>query len=143
MSCAITKGPRTRSTRGCWANSCTTSNRTTPGARDQDRRRARRGRADGGRGQDSGGARTAAGRSGPAHRAAAAARCELLRNLHAEPGLLLTPGDGEISAFRLSLTTGMGTRRGPEEAGFIRSVDTAVDRFHAEVLNALKGVVPA
>ncbi|WP_211359685.1 hypothetical protein [Actinocorallia herbida] len=66
--------------------------------------------------------------------------CELLKNLHAEPGLLVPPGEAEISAFRLTLTTGMGTKRGPEETGFIRSIDTAVDRFHHEVLTPLKAI---
>ncbi|QKW19603.1 TerD family protein [Kitasatospora sp. NA04385] len=64
--------------------------------------------------------------------------CELLRALRVEPGLLV-PGDGsEIRAFRLTLPAGMGTRRGAEETGFIRSVDTVVDRFLNEVVRGLK-----
>ncbi|WP_344458115.1 TerD family protein [Actinocorallia aurantiaca] len=62
--------------------------------------------------------------------------CELLKNLRAEPGLLV--GDGEIASFKLSLRAGMGTKRGTEESGFIRSVDAAVDRFHEEVLKVIK-----
>ncbi|WP_344276108.1 TerD family protein [Actinomadura napierensis] len=62
--------------------------------------------------------------------------CELLKNLHSEPGLLV-PADGAgIASFRLTLPTGMGTKRGTEEAGFVRSVDAAVDRFYQRVLRA-------
>ncbi|MFJ5232040.1 TerD family protein [Kitasatospora sp. NPDC088391] len=64
--------------------------------------------------------------------------CELLRALRAEPGLLVPTDGAEIRAFRLTLPTGMGTRRGAEETGFIRSVDTVVDRFLHEVLQVLK-----
>ncbi|RSN62048.1 stress response protein TerZ [Actinomadura sp. WAC 06369] len=64
--------------------------------------------------------------------------CDLLKNLVSEPGLLV-PGDArQIGAFRLTLATGLGTKRGTEEAGFVRSVDTAMDRFHQEILQVLK-----
>lgn len=64
--------------------------------------------------------------------------CDLLRNLRSEPGLLV-PGDGgEIAAFRLTLPTGMGAKRGTDETGFVRSVDVAVDRFHQTVLRAVR-----
>ncbi|TDD79162.1 TerD family protein [Actinomadura rubrisoli] len=64
--------------------------------------------------------------------------CDLVKNLRSEPGLLV-PGDGgEISSFRLTLPTGMGTKRGTDEAGFVRSVDLAVDRFHQLVLQAVE-----
>ncbi|MEO5876781.1 MAG: TerD family protein [Streptosporangiaceae bacterium] len=66
--------------------------------------------------------------------------CELLKNLRAEPGLLVPDGQGEIAVFRLTLPTGMGTKRGTEETSFIRSVDAAVDRFHREVVQALKPI---
>ncbi|MDL4773170.1 TerD family protein [Actinomadura xylanilytica] len=63
--------------------------------------------------------------------------CDLLKNLKAEPGLLVPDGKAEIISFRLTLPTGMGTKRGTEETGFVRSVDAAMSRFH-EVLQMLK-----
>ncbi|MEV4672203.1 TerD family protein [Actinomadura sp. NPDC049382] len=63
--------------------------------------------------------------------------CDLLKNLRNEPGLLV-PGSGDLTAFRLTLPTGMGTKRGTDETGFVRSVDAAVDRFHSEVLSVVK-----
>ncbi|MEU1467282.1 TerD family protein [Streptomyces sp. NPDC005761] len=57
-----------------------------------------------------------------------------LERLRPEPGDML-PGDGSrITGFRLSLFKGMGVSRGNAESGFIRSVDDAVDRFHAHVI---------
>ncbi|MFE9814043.1 TerD family protein [Streptomyces sp. NPDC005773] len=57
-----------------------------------------------------------------------------LERLRPEPGDML-PGDGSrITGFRLSLFKGMGLSRGNAESGFIRSVDDAVDRFHAHVI---------
>ncbi|WP_231329778.1 hypothetical protein [Actinomadura graeca] len=63
--------------------------------------------------------------------------CEVLKNLRSEPGLLV-PAGGEIASFRLTLPTGMGAKRGTDEAGFVRSVDIAVDRLHQEVIRVLK-----
>ncbi|GAA2720204.1 hypothetical protein [Actinocorallia aurantiaca] len=45
--------------------------------------------------------------------------CELLKNLRAEPDLLVFLSDSETVSFRLSLPVGMGTKRGTEETGFI------------------------
>lgn len=57
-----------------------------------------------------------------------------LERLRPEPGDML-PGDGSrITGFRLSLFKSMGSSRGNAESGFIRSVDDAVDRFHAHVI---------
>ncbi|KPI14961.1 stress protein [Actinobacteria bacterium OK074] len=57
-----------------------------------------------------------------------------LERLRPEPADLL-PRDGERpTGFRLSLFRGMGNTRGTAESGFIRSVDDAVDRFHAQVI---------
>lgn len=64
--------------------------------------------------------------------------CDLLKNLFPEPGLLLPEGGKQIDSFRLTLATGMGTKRGTEETGFVRSVDTAMDRFNQEILQVLK-----
>lgn len=64
--------------------------------------------------------------------------CELLKNLITEPGLLVPNSTPQIDTFRLTLATGLGTKRGTEETGFVRSVDAAVDRFHREVLQVVK-----
>ncbi|WP_349636795.1 TerD family protein [Streptomyces sp. 549] len=66
--------------------------------------------------------------------------CELLRMLRQEPGLLVPDAGEEITSFRLTLPSTLGTRRGTEETGFIRSVNTAVDRFLDEVVSRLKPV---
>lgn len=68
--------------------------------------------------------------------------CDLLKNLKAEPGLLVPDDAAEITSFRLALPTSMGTKRGSEEAGFVRSIDTAMDRFHQQVLQVLKPDTP-
>lgn len=61
-----------------------------------------------------------------------------LERLRPEPGDLL-PKDGDrITGFRLSLFKSMGSTRGTAESGFIRSVDDAVDRFHAGVVAHLE-----
>ncbi|MEU1805885.1 TerD family protein [Streptomyces sp. NPDC019937] len=61
-----------------------------------------------------------------------------LERLRPEPGDLL-PKDGDrITGFRLSLFKSMGSTRGNAESGFIRSVDEAVDRFHAGVVAQLE-----
>ncbi|MFC6880614.1 MULTISPECIES: TerD family protein [Actinomadura] len=69
---------------------------------------------------------------------AATGPCDLLKNLKAEPGLLVPPDGAEIGSFRLTLATGMGVRRGTEEAGFVRSVDKALDRFYGSVVRGLR-----
>ncbi|WP_461030442.1 TerD family protein, partial [Streptomyces sparsus] len=68
--------------------------------------------------------------------------CELLRVLRPEPGLLVPDAGEEITSFRLTLPTTMGTKRGAEETGFIRSVNASVDRFLDEVVSRLKAPVP-
>jgi hypothetical protein len=63
-----------------------------------------------------------------------------LERLRPEPGDML-PRDGvPITGFRLSLFKGMGSTRGNAETSFIRSVDNAVDRFHAGVVAQLDPV---
>ncbi|MFJ9798041.1 TerD family protein [Streptomyces sp. NPDC101145] len=65
-----------------------------------------------------------------------------LERLRPEPGDLLPKDGAQITGFRLSLFKGMGTGRGNAETGFIRSVDQAVDRFHAQVVTALDARTP-
>ncbi|MFB7050248.1 hypothetical protein ACFCX7_29475 [Streptomyces microflavus] len=51
----------------------------------------------------------------------------------------IVPKDGaQITGFRLSLFKGMGSA----ETGFIRSVDEAVDRFHAQVVAQVEAPAP-
>ncbi|MFG3507437.1 TerD family protein [Streptomyces sp. NPDC047821] len=57
-----------------------------------------------------------------------------LERLRPEPADILPKDGAEIVGFRLSLFKSMGTGRGSAESGFIRSVDEAVDRFHAQVV---------
>ncbi|MET9589576.1 TerD family protein [Streptomyces sp. NPDC006516] len=61
-----------------------------------------------------------------------------LERLRPEPADLLPKDGAEITGFRLSLFKGMGNGRGNAESGFIRSVDEAVDRFHAQVIAQLE-----
>ncbi|AEN10175.1 stress response protein SCP2 [Streptomyces sp. DvalAA-21] len=61
-----------------------------------------------------------------------------LERLRPEPGNLLPKDGADIAGFRLSLFKGMGNGRGNAESGFIRSVDDAVDRFHAQVIAHLE-----
>ncbi|MEU5996791.1 TerD family protein [Streptomyces sp. NPDC047197] len=60
-----------------------------------------------------------------------------LERLRPEPGDLLPTGSQRISGFRLSLSKSVGSTRGNAESGFIRSVDSAVDRFHSTVVTPL------
>jgi stress response protein SCP2 len=57
-----------------------------------------------------------------------------LERLRPEPADILPKDGAQITGFRLSLFKGMGSGRGSAETGFIRSVDEAVDRFHAQVV---------
>ncbi|MGW5863093.1 TerD family protein [Streptomyces sp. NPDC055239] len=57
-----------------------------------------------------------------------------LERLRPEPGDLIPTGSQRISGFRLSLSKSVGNTRGNAESGFIRSVDSAVDRFHSTVV---------
>ncbi|MFJ7059078.1 TerD family protein [Streptomyces griseobrunneus] len=57
-----------------------------------------------------------------------------LERLRPEPADIVPKDGAQITGFRLSLFKGMGSGRGSAETGFIRSVDEAVDRFHAQVV---------
>ncbi|MFI1221589.1 MULTISPECIES: TerD family protein [unclassified Streptomyces] len=61
-----------------------------------------------------------------------------LERLRPEPADLVPKDGAPITGFRLSLFKGMGSGRGNAETGFIRSVDEAVDRFHAQVVAHLE-----
>ncbi|MFJ2434087.1 TerD family protein [Streptomyces anulatus] len=65
-----------------------------------------------------------------------------LERLRPEPADILPKDGAQMTGFRLSLFKGMGNGRGSAETGFIRSVDEAVDRFHAQVVAHLEAPVP-
>ncbi|MBT2370268.1 TerD family protein [Streptomyces sp. ISL-10] len=65
-----------------------------------------------------------------------------LERLRPEPADILPKDGAQITGFRLSLFKGMGSGRGNAETGFIRSVDEAVDRFHANVVAHLDRPTP-
>ncbi|MEU9236806.1 TerD family protein [Streptomyces subrutilus] len=65
-----------------------------------------------------------------------------LERLRPEPGDLLPRDGAPLLGFRLSLIKGMGNSRGNTESGFIRSVDSAVDRFYHGVVARLGAVEP-
>lgn len=65
-----------------------------------------------------------------------------LERLRPEPADILPRDGAQITGFRLSLFKGMGNGRGSAETGFIRSVDEAVDRFHAQVVAHLEASAP-
>lgn len=65
-----------------------------------------------------------------------------LERLRPEPADILPKDGAQITGFRLSLFKGMGNGRGSAETGFIRSVDEAVDRFHAQVVAHLEAPAP-
>ncbi|MFF9101666.1 TerD family protein [Streptomyces rubrogriseus] len=65
-----------------------------------------------------------------------------LERLRPEPADMLPKNGAQITGFRLSLFKGMGNSRGKTESGFIRSVDDAVQRFHASVVTSLDRSAP-
>jgi hypothetical protein len=69
--------------------------------------------------------------------------CEQLVDVRANPNALLPDRTAEISGFRLSLTTPMGTKRSGVRGAFVPSVITAVEAFYSTVVQPLKPWVPA
>lgn len=65
-----------------------------------------------------------------------------LERLRPEPADIVPKDGAQITGFRLSLFKGMGSGRGSAETGFIRSVDEAVDRFHAQVVAQVEAPAP-
>ncbi|MFI0941205.1 TerD family protein [Streptomyces sp. NPDC021020] len=65
-----------------------------------------------------------------------------LEKLRPEPADLLPRDGARVTGFRISLLKGMGSTRGSAESSFIRSVDTAVDRFHGSVVTVLERRLP-
>jgi hypothetical protein len=63
---------------------------------------------------------------------------ELLKQLRAEEAQLIPEGDVPIIGFRLTSSAKLGTKRGPAETGFIRSVDALVDDMFTTVIRRLR-----
>ncbi|MEN8653388.1 TerD family protein [Streptomyces sp. 21So2-11] len=61
-----------------------------------------------------------------------------LEKLRPEPGDLLPKDSSQLTGFRLTLSKGVGSTRGNAESGFIRSVDSAVDRFYTSVVTRVE-----
>jgi hypothetical protein len=62
----------------------------------------------------------------------------LLRDVRANPTVLLTDPKKDIRTFRLALTSPLGPKRGRGRGGAIDSVLDAVDIFYSDVLGQLK-----
>ncbi len=62
----------------------------------------------------------------------------LLKDVRAEPAVLVQDPKKELRSFRLALTTPLGTKRGRGRGAAIDSVLTAVDGFYGDVLQHLK-----
>ncbi|WP_208544043.1 hypothetical protein [Nocardioides seonyuensis] len=63
---------------------------------------------------------------------------ELLSTVREQPGSLVIDPTKELRAFRLAMSTPLGTKRGRGRGAFIDSVLSAVDSFYGEVLGALR-----
>ncbi|CAN5891837.1 hypothetical protein BH24DEI2_BH24DEI2_25430 [soil metagenome] len=63
---------------------------------------------------------------------------ELLSDVREDPARLVVDPKKELRAFRVVMTTPMGSKRGRGRGGFIDSVLTVVDTFYADVLQHLK-----
>ncbi|MFS0700318.1 TerD family protein [Cellulomonas sp. 179-A 4D5 NHS] len=69
--------------------------------------------------------------------------CERLVDVRADASVLLPDRSAEISAFRLSLSSPMGTKRSGVRGAFVPSVTSAVEAFYSTVVQPLKPWVPA
>lgn len=69
--------------------------------------------------------------------------CEQLKDVRDNPTMLLPDRGVEISAFRLSLASAMGTKRSGQRGAFVPSVTSAVEAFYSSVVQPLKAWQPA
>jgi hypothetical protein len=67
-----------------------------------------------------------------------AGAAELLKNVRANPALLIADPAKEIRSFRVAMTVPMGTKRGRGRGAFIDSVLAAIDTFYGDVVEHLK-----
>jgi hypothetical protein len=67
-----------------------------------------------------------------------ASTSELLRDVRANPVLLVQDPKREIRGFRLTLTAPMGTKRGQGRGSFVGSVLSVVDEFYESTVQRIK-----
>ena len=67
-----------------------------------------------------------------------AGAAELLRDVRADPAILVADPTKELRTFKVAMTRPMGTKRGRGRGTFIDSVLEAVDGFYADVVQYLK-----
>jgi hypothetical protein len=63
---------------------------------------------------------------------------ELLRDIRANPSLLLTDPHKELRTFRVATSSQLGPKRGRGRGAFIDSVGDAVDAFYADVMQHMR-----
>jgi stress response protein SCP2 len=68
--------------------------------------------------------------------------CELLRDVRDRAAALLPSGKAELTAFTLTRSQPLGTKRSGVRGAFIPSVTQAVETFYAEVVQPLRPWVP-
>lgn len=68
--------------------------------------------------------------------------CEQLRDVRADPSVLLPDPAAEIRAFRLTAIAAMGAKRNGVRGAFVPSVNDAVEAFYARVVQGLKPSPP-
>lgn len=64
--------------------------------------------------------------------------CERLTDIRSKPGILIPDRTLEITSFRLSRSTPMGTKRSGVRGAFVPTVLTSVATFYGSVVQALK-----
>ncbi|WP_273651711.1 TerD family protein [Cellulomonas fimi] len=69
--------------------------------------------------------------------------CERLADVRANASVLLPDRSAEITAFRLTLASVMGTKRSGIRGAFVPSVTTAVEAFYSSVVQSLRPWQPA
>jgi hypothetical protein len=67
-----------------------------------------------------------------------AGAADLLRAARENPGVLVADPTKELRAFRVAMTTPIGTKRGRGRGTFIDSVLDSIDTFYADVMQQLK-----
>lgn len=68
---------------------------------------------------------------------------ELLRQVRADPTVLISDPGRELRAFRIALSAPAGSKRGTGRGAFIDSVLSAVDDFYEQIIQNLKPWMPA
>jgi hypothetical protein len=69
--------------------------------------------------------------------------CERLADVRANPSVLLPDRSAEITTFRLTLASVMGTKRSGVRGAFVPSVTSAVEAFYSSVVQSLRPWQPA